>query len=387
MVSSRIRQGLHPADEALPRRLPLLHVRRAATEGRARVHVGGRGARGRASGRGLRLPRGAVHARRQAGAPLPRGTGGARRARLRDDDRVPRAHVPRRARGDRSASPRKPGRDDAGRAGCAPGGDGVAGDHARDGVDRLSERGGPHFGSPDKRPVVRLATIALAGELAIPFTSGILIGIGETRAERIDALLAIRDLHERHGHIQEVIVQNFRAKAGTKMVDAPEPSLEELLWTAAAARLVLGPEMNIQAPPNLSYDDFPRLLDAGINDWGGVSPVTIDHVNPEAPWPEIERLAAATSAARARAGRTSARLPRIRGRPLDRCWRVLPHILRASDASGLAREGSWTPGETWRSVRSTRGVAGRHARRARRGGDRAALPCARRGAGSRLRRC
>ena len=171
-------------------------------------------------------------------------------------------------------------------------------------AERLSERGGPHFGSPDKRPAVRLETLRLAGELAIPFTSGILIGIGETREERIDALLAIRELHERYGHIQEVIVQNFRAKPGTKMVDAPEPSLEELLWTAAAARLVLGPEMNIQAPPNLSYDDFPRLLEAGINDWGGVSPVTIDHVNPEAPWPEIERLRGCD------AGRAGSSLPR-----------------------------------------------------------------------------
>ncbi len=159
---------------------------------------------------------------------------------------------------------------------------------------RLSERGGPHFGSPDKLPAVRLETLRLAGEQRIPFTSGILIGIGETRLERLEALHAIRDLHERYGHVQEVIVQNFRAKPGTKMHDHPEPPLEELLWTCAAARMVLGPDMNIQAPPNLSYDDFPRLLDAGINDWGGVSPVTIDHVNPEAPWPEIERLARAT---------------------------------------------------------------------------------------------
>ena len=192
-------------------------------------------------------------------------------------------------------------------------------------ADRLSERGGPHFGSPDKRPAVRLETLRLAGELAIPFTSGILIGIGETREERIEALLAIRELHERYGHIQEVIVQNFRAKPGTKMVDAPEPSLEELLWTAAAARLVLGPEMNIQAPPNLSYDDFPRLLEAGINDWGGVSPVTIDHVNPEAPWPEIERLAGGDAGGRARARRAPARLPRVRERragSIRRCCRT-----------------------------------------------------------------
>src|SRR5207245_11138142 len=121
-------------------------------------------------------------------------------------------------------------------------------------ADRLSERGGPHHGSPDKRPAARLETIRLAGELEIPFTTGILIGIGETRRERIEALLAIRDLHERHGHIQEVIVQNFRAQPGTRLAAHPEPSLEELLWTAAAARLVLGPAPNIRAPPALSYD-------------------------------------------------------------------------------------------------------------------------------------
>ncbi len=209
--------------------------------------------------------------------------------------------------------------------------------------DRLSERGGPHFGSPDKRPAVRLETMRLAGELRIPFTTGILIGIGETREERIEALLAIRDLHERYGHIQEVIVQNFRAKPGTKMAGAPEPSLDEELWTAAAARLVLGAEMNIQAPPNLSYDDFPRLLDAGINDWGGVSPVTIDHVNPEAPWPEIERLEAATRAAGLE---LAARLP-VYPEYVDSAWidpKVMPHVLAAADSVGLAREGEWTPG-------------------------------------------
>ena len=160
--------------------------------------------------------------------------------------------------------------------------------------DRLSARGGPHFGSPDKLPARRLGTLAAAGEERVPFTTGLLIGIGESRAERIDALLAIRELAERYGHVQEVIVQNFRAKPGTRMAAAPEPPLEELLWTIAVARILLGPEMHLQAPPNLSYDDFPRLLDAGIDDWGGVSPVTIDHVNPEAPWPEVERLRAAT---------------------------------------------------------------------------------------------
>src|SRR3954467_13928832 len=160
--------------------------------------------------------------------------------------------------------------------------------------ERLSRRGGPHFGSPDKLPARRLETIRLAGELGIPFTTGILIGIGETRSERIDALLAIRELGERHRHVQEVIVQNFRAKPDTKMAEHAEPPLEDLLWTIAATRLVLGPHWNVQAPPNLSGDEFPVLLDAGINDWGGVSPVTIDHVNPEAPWPEVALLEHAT---------------------------------------------------------------------------------------------
>src|ERR687885_1795858 len=162
--------------------------------------------------------------------------------------------------------------------------------------ERLSRRGGPHFGSPDKLPARRLETIAAAGEARVPFTTGILIGIGETRPERLDALVAIRALAVRYGHVQEVIVQNFRAKPGTKMAQAPEPPLEELLWTAAAARVVLGPEASIQCPPNLSYEDFPRLLEAGIDDWGGISPGANHHLNPEAPWPEIERLERATAA-------------------------------------------------------------------------------------------
>src|SRR3954454_20444613 len=160
--------------------------------------------------------------------------------------------------------------------------------------ERLCSQGGVHFGSPDKHPAARLETLRLAGELRVPFTTGILIGIGETRAERVEALEAIAALHREHGHIQEVIVQNFRAKPGTKMASHPEPSLEDLLWTAAVARLVLPEGVHVQCPPNLSYDDFPRLLDSGIDDWGGVSPVTIDHVNPEAPWPEIERLRSGT---------------------------------------------------------------------------------------------
>jgi FO synthase len=137
--------------------------------------------------------------------------------------------------------------------------------------ERLSQRGGPHFGSPDKAPAVRLATLEAAGRARVPFTTGILIGIGETRAERIEALLAIRDVHKRHGHIQEVIVQNFRAKPGTRMAAATEPSLEDHAWTIAVARLILGPAMNIQAPPNLQPAGLAQLIGAGINDWGGAS--------------------------------------------------------------------------------------------------------------------
>jgi FO synthase len=213
--------------------------------------------------------------------------------------------------------------------------------------NRLSAKGGPHYGSPDKLPAQRLETIRLAGELAIPFTTGILIGIGETRDERIEALEEIRALHDSFGHIQEVIVQNFRAKPGTKMATAPEPSLDDHLWTIRAARQVLGPDMKIQAPPNLAYDEFPRLLEAGIDDWGGVSPVTIDHVNPEAPWPEIVRLREATEAAGFELG---ARLPIYPDyvADLDR-WtdpRVAQEIRKHADADGLARDDRWAAGST-----------------------------------------
>ncbi len=164
-------------------------------------------------------------------------------------------------------------------------------------AERLRHRGGPHFGSPDKDPALRLETIRAAGEAAVPFTSGILIGIGETRRERIESLLALRDLHERYGHLQEIIIQNFRAKPGTRMAQAPEPDLEDHLWTIAVARLIFGPEMNLQAPPNLNPGGLAQMIAAGINDWGGVSPVTPDHVNPEAPWPALRRLAEQTAAA------------------------------------------------------------------------------------------
>jgi len=210
---------------------------------------------------------------------------------------------------------------------------------------RLAERGGPHWASPDKLPAARLATIEAAGEARVPFTTGILIGIGETRRERLEALLAIRELDERFGHVQEVIVQNFRAKPGTRMASSPEPPLEELLWTCAAARLVLGRARHVQAPPNLSYADFPRLLDAGIDDWGGVSPVTVDHVNPEAPWPELELLGEAT---RSRGLELASRLAvypeyvREPERWLDSS--VGPHVLALADAEGLAREDDWAAG-------------------------------------------
>jgi len=153
-----------------------------------------------------------------------------------------------------------------------------------------------HFRAPDKVPAVRLRTIEDAGKLSMAFTTGILIGIGETFEERVDSLFAIRALHEKYGHIQEVIVQNFRAKPDIPMSHHPEPSMEDMLRTIAIARLILGPHMNLQAPPNLSYADFPRLLEAGINDWGGISPVTKDFINPEAAWPQISKLRTETEA-------------------------------------------------------------------------------------------
>ena len=157
--------------------------------------------------------------------------------------------------------------------------------------------GGAHEFAPSKRPRVRLRTIELAGELRLPFTTGILIGIGDTREDRIESLLAIRDLHRRFGHVQEVIVQNFRAKSGTAMAGKLDADTIELLWSVAAARLILGPDSNVQVPPNLSADNYRIYLDAGINDWGGVSPLTIDFVNPEAPWPALTQLKEQTESA------------------------------------------------------------------------------------------
>ena len=161
----------------------------------------------------------------------------------------------------------------------------------------LWAEGGPHEFAPSKRPRVRLRTLELAGELRVPFTTGILIGIGESRWDRIESLLAIADLNEQHGHVQEVIIQNFRAKPKTAMGDFPDAETDEFLWTVAVARLILGANANIQVPPNLSAKDYQIYLDAGINDWGGVSPLTIDFVNPEAPWPALKDLKEKTEAA------------------------------------------------------------------------------------------
>ena len=211
--------------------------------------------------------------------------------------------------------------------------------------ERLCQEGGVHYGSPDKHPAARLRVLSDAGELAVPFTTGILIGIGETRRERLESLLAIDGLHSRYGHIQEVIIQNFRAKAGTKSQHAAEPDFEDLTWTIAAARCILRPDISLQAPPNLSPGTYGRLVSAGINDWGGVSPVTIDHVNPEAPWPEIVELERHTAAAgKILVGRLPVYPPFAQqpARWLSR--KVAVGVLHLSDAEGFARQDPWSPG-------------------------------------------
>jgi FO synthase len=211
--------------------------------------------------------------------------------------------------------------------------------------DRLCERGGPHFGSPDKIPARRLATLRAAGELGIPMTTGLLIGIGETRRERIESLLALREIQDTHGHLQELIIQNFRAKAGTRMAAAPEPALEEQLWTVAVARLLFGPRMSIQAPPNLQPEGLSSLVRAGINDWGGVSPVTPDHVNPEAPWPHLTDLARSTNAAGRDLIERLALVPAYAARP--EVWTdpaITPRVRRFSDSRGFARPDRWYAG-------------------------------------------
>jgi FO synthase len=215
--------------------------------------------------------------------------------------------------------------------------------------ERLSSKGGPHFGSPDKHPVVRLRTIEDAGRLAIPFTTGILVGIGEDAHERAASVFAIRELHRRYGHIQEVIVQNFRAKPGTAMAGSPEPEEEEFLAAVATTRVVMGPHVSVQAPPNLSDAvQQHRLLDAGISDWGGVSPITPDHVNPERPWPAIESLAV-TTASRGKTLRERLTIyPRFAGSPdpyLAGKMRAPVAALLGED--GLAIEGATPEPTSW----------------------------------------
>jgi FO synthase len=211
--------------------------------------------------------------------------------------------------------------------------------------DRLCERGGPHWGSPDKRPAVRLATIRAAGEASVPFTTGLLVGIGETRREIVESLLVLRELHERYGHIQELIIQNFRAKPDTPMAGAPDASLAVQQWTIAAARLLFGPSMSIQAPPNLRCGELRQLIAAGINDWGGVSPVTPDHVNPEAAWPELTELARQTEAADRELVERLAIVPSFAmsaSRWTDAALR--PRIERLRDTQGYARADDWHAG-------------------------------------------
>jgi FO synthase len=211
----------------------------------------------------------------------------------------------------------------------------------------FTDRGGPHYGSPDKDPAVRLRVLEDAGRCSVPFTTGILIGIGETRAERAESLFAIRQVAREYGGIQEVIVQNFRAKPDTKMRGVPDADLADLAATIAVARLVLGPAARIQAPPNLIGDQYGLILAAGIDDWGGVSPLTPDHVNPERPWPQIEELADRTRAAGMRLAERLTIYPGYLREPwLDP--RVSRHVAALADpATGLAREGVIPRGLPW----------------------------------------
>ncbi|MFI6268316.1 bifunctional FO biosynthesis protein CofGH [Micromonospora zamorensis] len=212
-----------------------------------------------------------------------------------------------------------------------------------------SEPGGPHFGSPDKEPAVRLRVLDDAGRVGVPFTTGILIGIGETPAERVDAIFAIRRAHREYGHLQEVIVQNFRAKPDTAMRGMPDAELHDLAATVAVARLLLGPKARIQAPPNLIAGEYDLLLRAGIDDWGGVSPLTPDHVNPERPWPQIEELARHTELAGFTLRERLTIYPEYvrAGDPwLDP--RLLPHVNALADpASGMAVESAMPQGHPW----------------------------------------
>src|SRR5262252_5380939 len=211
----------------------------------------------------------------------------------------------------------------------------------------FTDRGGPHYGSPDKDPAVRLRVLEDAGRSAVPFTTGILIGIGETLAERADSIFAIRRVAQEYGGIQEVIVQNFRAKPDTKMRAMPDAELDDLAATIAVSRLVLGPSTRIQAPPNLIGEQYQLILDAGIDDWGGVSPLTPDHVNPERPWPQIEELAEQTAAGGFELRERLTIYPGYQREPwLDP--RLAAHVAALADpATGLARGGAVPAGRPW----------------------------------------
>ena len=210
-----------------------------------------------------------------------------------------------------------------------------------------TDRGGPHFGSPDKDPAVRLRVLEDAGRSSVPFTTGILIGIGETLAERAESIFAIRQVAREYGGIQEVIVQNFRAKPDTKMRGVPDAELSDLAATIAVARLVLGPAARIQAPPNLIGDEYELILSAGIDDWGGVSPLTPDHVNPERPWPQLDDLAARTAAG----GFDLAERLTIYPGYIREPWldpRLAAHVSALADPmTGLARAGAIPHGLPW----------------------------------------
>ena len=210
--------------------------------------------------------------------------------------------------------------------------------------ERLLRPGEAHHACPDKAPPARLATLKAAGELGIPFTTGILIGIGETPEERVESLFAIREIHLRYGHIQEVIIQNFRAKPDTRFAQWPEPSAMDLVRTAAVARLILGSEVNLQIPPNLTDDDFGFLLRSGINDWGGISPVTLDFINPERAWPAVRRLREITARAGFELRERLAAYPEFVRERLD--WLREPvraRVVELADHAGLVRreEARW----------------------------------------------
>ncbi len=202
---------------------------------------------------------------------------------------------------------------------------------------RLGRPGGAHWKAPDKVPALRLRTIENAGQLSMAFTTGILIGIGETPEERVDALLAIRSAHEKYGHVQEVIIQPFRVKLDIRMALAPEPSNDDLLRTIAVARMIFGGEMNIQSPPNLLSKDYPDLLSAGINDWGGVSPVTKDFINPEAAWPQVSSLSERTANAGFVLRERLAVYPEFSSRPEFVTEQLQPYVRKLQGEDGYAR--------------------------------------------------